>query len=114
VVNTAQTGTPTDVQNVINSAAVDQDGNIIFGSQGRILASAVGEFGVSFAHALKLNNGNSLQLGVSPKYVELRTFQYTETVSGFEDDEFDGDAYQTDKSGFNLDIGAAYAFGDEK
>ena len=114
VVTTAQTGSPNDVQDVITSAPVDQNGDIIFDSQGRVLASAVGEFGISFAHALDLNNGNTLQLGISPKYVELRTFQYTESVSGFEDDDFDSDQYQTEKSGFNLDIGAAYAFGDEK
>lgn len=114
VVSTAQNGTPGAVQGVINSAPVDQDGNIIFNSQGRILASAVGEFGISFAHALELNSGDTIQLGISPKYVQLQTFQYTESVSGFEDDEFDGDQYQTDKGGFNLDIGAAYAFGDEK
>lgn len=82
-------------------------------SRGRILASAVVEAGISFAKTFELNNTNALQLGVSPKYVQLRTFQYTETVSGFEDDEFDGDEYETDKSGFNLDIGAAYAFGAE-
>ncbi|RBW48751.1 conjugal transfer protein TraF [Marinobacter sp. F3R11] len=114
IVTTAQTGTPTDVQNIVNNAPVDGNGDIIFDSQGRVLASAVGEFGISFAHALKLNNGNTLQLGISPKYVELRTFQYTESVAGFEDDEFDSDQYQTEKSGFNLDIGATYAFGDEK
>jgi len=114
IVTAAETGNVTNVENVINNAAVDQDGNIIFNSRGRILASAVGEVGVSFARQFDLSNGNSFQLGVSPKYVELRTFQYTESVSGFEDDEFDGDQYQTDKSGFNLDIGAAYSFGDEK
>lgn len=83
-------------------------------SRGKVIASAVVEAGISFAHALELNNGDSIQLGVSPKYVQLQTFQYTETVSGFEDDEFVNDQSQTDKSGFNLDIGAAYAFGDEK
>lgn len=92
----------------------NQNGDIEFNSRGRILASAVAEVGVSFAHALQLNNGQVVQLGVTPKYVEMRTFQYTETVSGFEDDEFDGDEYQTEKSGFNLDIGAAYAFGENK
>jgi hypothetical protein len=60
-----------------------------------------------------LSNGNALQLGVSPKYVQLQTFQYTEEISDFEDDDFDSDEYETDKSGFNLDIGAAYAFGAE-
>ncbi len=83
-------------------------------SRGRILASAVVEAGVSFASTFQLNNGNALQVGVSPKYVELRTFQYTESVSDFEDDDFDADEYQTDKSGFNLDIGAAYAFGENR
>lgn len=114
IVTAAETGNVGDVENVINNAAVDQDGNILFNSRGKILASAVGEVGVSFARQFDLSNGNSFQLGLSPKYVKLRTFQYTESVSGFEDDEFDGDQYQTDKSGFNLDIGAAYAFGDEK
>ena len=80
-------------------------------SRGRILASAVAEVGLSIATSIELQDSSRLQLGVSPKYVQLRTFQYTETVSGFEDDEFDSDEYQTDKSGFNLDVGAAYAFG---
>lgn len=80
-------------------------------SRGRILASAVAEVGLSIATSIDLQNDSKLQLGVSPKYVQLRTFQYTETVSGFEDDDFDNDEYQTDKSGFNLDVGAAYAFG---
>lgn len=83
-------------------------------SRGRVLASAVTEAGISIASSFDLNNGNRIQVGITPKYVQLRTFQYTETVAGFEDDEFDSDEYETDKSGFNLDIGAAYAFGAEK
>ncbi|AOY90038.1 conjugal transfer protein TraF [Marinobacter salinus] len=113
IVTAANTGTVNDVETVINNAPVDQDGNIQFNSRGRVLASAVGEVGISFARSFELTNGNSFQLGLSPKYVELRTFQYTESVSGFDDNEFDGDQYQTDKSGFNLDVGAAYSFGDE-
>jgi hypothetical protein len=83
-------------------------------SRGRILASAVAEVGISLATTFELNNGEQFQFGVTPKYVELRTFQYTETVSGFEDDDFDSDEFETDKSGFNLDIGAAYAFGENR
>lgn len=101
-----------DAQQTINSYE-NAEGEIEFTSQGKILASAVVEAGVSIARSFQLNNGNALQVGISPKYVQLRTFQYTESVSGFEDDEFDGDEYETDKSGFNLDIGAAYAFGVE-
>lgn len=108
-----------DVNNTADAEAfVDKykntNGEIDFGSEGKILASAVVEVGVSLASSFSLNNGTSLQVGVTPKYVQLQTFQYTETVSGFEDDEFDGDQYQTDKSGFSLDIGAAYAFGTER
>ncbi|MEX0604895.1 MAG: conjugal transfer protein TraF [Marinobacter sp.] len=80
-------------------------------SRGRVLASALGEVGVSFAHSLELASGNRLQLGVSPKYVQMRTFQYTRTVVEFEDDEFDSGNSETDKSGLNFDLGAAYAFG---
>ena len=91
-------------------ADLDQD----LQSRGRILASAVGEVGISFARAIELNNGERLQLGISPKYVQMRTFQYTETVSGFEDDNFDAGDSETEKSGFNFDLGVAYAFGDDK
>ncbi|OJS99324.1 conjugal transfer protein TraF [Marinobacter nauticus] len=92
------------------TADLDQD----LKSRGRILASAVAEVGISLATTFELNNGEQFQFGVTPKYVELRTFQYTETVSGFEDDDFDSDEFETDKSGFNLDIGAAYAFGENR
>ena len=94
----------------LEAADLDRD----LQSRGRVLASAVVEAGVSFARSLELDNGNSLQLGVSPKYVQLRTFQYTETVAGFEDDDFDEDDNETTKSGFNVDFGAAYAFGEEQ
>ncbi|WP_166263897.1 conjugal transfer protein TraF [Marinobacter caseinilyticus] len=83
-------------------------------SRGRLLATAVSEFGISFARAFALANGNRLQLGVSPKYVQLRTFQYTETVSGFEDNDVDRDEYETDKSSFNFDLGAVYSFGETR
>lgn len=80
-------------------------------SRGSILASAVTEVGISLATSIELQDDSRLQIGVSPKYVQLRTYQYTETVSGFEDDDFDSDENETEKSGFNLDLGAAYAFG---
>ncbi|MGC8120754.1 conjugal transfer protein TraF [Marinobacter sp. VGCF2001] len=105
----AETATVADVQELIN----DNNGDINFTSEGKILASAVVEAGISIASTFQLNNGSALQVGVSPKYVQLQTFQYTESVSDFEDDDFDADEYQTDKSGFNLDLGAAYAFGAE-
>ena len=82
-------------------------------SRGKVLASAVTEVGIAVATFIDLADGSRLQVGVSPKYVQLRTFQYTETVAGFEDDNFDNDENETDKSGLNLDVGAAYAFGEQ-
>lgn len=83
-------------------------------SRGRVLASAVAETGISFARAFDVGTDNTLQLGISPKYVQLRTYQYTQTVDGFEEDDFDSDSNETTKSGFNLDLGAAYAFGESQ
>lgn len=83
-------------------------------SNGEVLGSAVTEVGIAFAHSFDLNDRDSVEIGISPKYVNLQTFQYKETISGFEDDDFDGDNYQTEKSGFNLDLGAGYAFGEFK
>lgn len=83
-------------------------------SRGSILASAVIEVGVSLARAFELSDGNALQIGFSPKYVQLRTFQYTERVSGFEDDDFDSDEFETTKSGLNFDLGMVYGFGENK
>jgi len=102
------------VETAINNLGLDQNDTLDLTSQGKVLASAVAEVGISFARQFELANGNQFQLGVSPKYVELRTFQYTERVNGFEDDDADNDQFQTEKSGFNLDIGAAYAFGDDR
>ncbi|EON93140.1 conjugative transfer protein [Marinobacter lipolyticus SM19] len=82
-------------------------------SRGSILASAVIEVGVSLARSMELSDGNTLQIGFSPKYVQLRTFQYTERVSGFDDDDFDSSESETTKSGLNFDLGMAYTFGDD-
>ena len=82
-------------------------------SRGRVLASAVTEVGIAVATSIDLSDGSRLQVGLSPKYVQLRTFQYTETVSGFEDNNFDDDENETNKSGLNLDVGAAYTFGEQ-
>lgn len=80
-------------------------------SDGTIIAAAMAEVGVSFAKAFDLRNSNTLSIGVSPKYVQLRTFEYRQQVSDFDDNDFDAGENETKKSGFNADIGAAYNFG---
>ncbi|WP_228151119.1 conjugal transfer protein TraF [Tamilnaduibacter salinus] len=103
---TLENGTPTELA----TADLDQD----LQSRGKVLASAVSEAGISFARSIELSNGEQLQLGVSPKFVQLRTFQYTETVSGFDDDNFDAEDAETTKNRLNVDLGAAYSFGQQK
>lgn len=95
----------------------DQADNIsdigdVLNSNGTVIAAAYAEVGISLAKAFELSNDNTLSVGISPKYVELRTFEYTQDVSDFEDDDFDADENETDKSGFNADLGAAYRFGE--
>ncbi len=82
-------------------------------SDGTVLASAVAEVGISLAKSFELANGQQLQVGVSPKYVQMRTFEYVQTVGDFEDDDFDDDENETKDSGFNFDLGAAYSFGEQ-
>jgi len=83
-------------------------------SNGRVLASAIVEAGISFGRSFDLGLENPVQLGVAPKYVQLRTYQYTAAVDGFDEDEFDQDDSESTKSGFNIDLGAAYAFGEDQ
>ncbi|BES72925.1 conjugal transfer protein TraF [Marinobacter nanhaiticus D15-8W] len=95
----------------VQAALVDDIGNQLT-SDGTVIAAAYAEVGISLAKAFELSNENTLSVGISPKYVELRTFEYTQNVSDFEDDDFDADENETDKSGFNADLGAAYSFGE--
>ena len=83
-------------------------------SSGHVLASAVIEAGVSLGRSFDLGLANPVQLGIAPKYVQLRTYQYTQLIDDFDGDNFDDGDYESSKSGFNLDLGAAYAFGEDQ
>ena len=81
-------------------------------SRGRVLASAVGEVGLALGRTFELPNYQPLQVGLTTKYQELRTFQYTERVGAFDDDDYD--RFETTKSSLNFDLGVAYRFGDHQ
>jgi len=95
-----------------NGTAPNQIDNLT--SEGRVLASGIGELGIAFAHQYKLADNRSLEVGVSPKFVQLVTYQYTQAVNDFDEDSYDSDDFQTEKSGFNLDVGANYTFGADR
>lgn len=82
-------------------------------SSGRIVAAAVSEVGLTLSRQFSAGD-NALALGITPKYVQLRTFDYERSVSDFEEDDFDAGEYETSKSTFNVDLGTAYTFGADK
>lgn len=82
-------------------------------SSGRIVAAAISEVGLTLSRQFNAGD-NALALGITPKYVQLRTFDYERSVSDFEEDDFDAGEYETSKSTFNVDLGTAYTFGADK
>ncbi|MDV2080330.1 conjugal transfer protein TraF [Marinobacter xestospongiae] len=83
-------------------------------SRGRTLAASIAEVGVAFARSIRLAEDHHLALGVTPKWVRLETFEYDVRVDEFDEDDFDRDENRTDDSQLNLDLGAAYTFGERQ
>ena len=81
-------------------------------SEAVAILGAINELGVSFATAFNMGE-NTLTIGASPKYMSLTTYEYTANISSFDEDDLDADDYETSDSTFNIDLGAAYQFGDD-
>lgn len=71
------------------------------------VAVAVAEYGVALSHRLETADG-IFDIGVTPKAVEISTFEYTQTVDQFDDGEIDSDTYEKTDSGFDIDVGAVW------
>lgn len=106
--------TPGTLANELQNAIASTEKKYEFDSYGEGLASAVIEGGVSFSTSFNLHSSNSLSIGVSPKFVQLRTYHYIQGVKDFDEDDSGLSDYETTKSGFNLDLGTAYNFGQSK
>lgn len=76
------------------------------------VAVAVGEAGVALSHRMSGGNG-MLDIGITPKMIEVSTFEYTQTVDDFDDADIDSGSYETTDSGFDTDIGLVYKPGAE-
>lgn len=79
-------------------------------SNGSIVAAAIGEAGVSLAHLFQVK-GNPLTVGISPKLLDIRTFNYDQDVSNFDKSNFNASDHETTDNKFDFDMGAAYRFG---
>jgi len=97
-----------------SAAQIINKGNITSGyqfqSSGTVVAAAIAETGVSLARAFD-HQGNTLTVGISPKLVQIRTFDYTRTVADFNQSDFHASQYETTDNKLNLDLGTAYRFG---
>ncbi|RMF19787.1 MAG: hypothetical protein D6758_01100 [Gammaproteobacteria bacterium] len=82
-------------------------------SNGEALALAVTEVGVALAMPVQIA-GQPVYVGVSPKVLSIRTFDYKADVNSFDDADFDAGTYEKNTSTFNLDAGVAHQYGENK
>lgn len=73
----------------------------------RAVGAAVAQVGISLARSVEVS-GHQLAIGVSPKVVDLRAYDYSYQPNSFDDfDSQDLKDTKVSKSGFNLDLGLA-------
>lgn len=82
-------------------------------SEARLLGLNLTEAGVSFASNVDVA-GHTIAVGISPKFVQIKAIDYTTGTDNFEEDDADSRENTTDKSEFNVDLGAACQFGEDK
>lgn len=75
-------------------------------SQARGLAIAMIEYGVSFSHRYDMGESGALSVGVTPKAVSVTTYDYTQGVETFDDEQID--ALEKTEDIFDLDLGLVY------
>jgi len=75
-------------------------------SQVNGLAIALMEYGVSFSHRYDLANTGTLSVGITPKLVNVTTYDYTQGVETFQDSEID--QLEKTEDAFDIDLGAVY------
>jgi hypothetical protein len=98
-----------DLNNGINTDLAVEDPN----SEGEIVGIAISELGVTLAHSFEIAT-TQIQVGVTPKYQEIRTFLYLANLDTLEKDDFDAAEQETKESAFNLDVGLATQLGETK
>lgn len=105
---------PNDITVINNPSSTSADLDNLM-SEGVMVAAGFTEAGVSLATNVEIA-GVAVALGVTPKYQQVRTFNYAIQVNQFDDDDafddFQDDQFRTEESGFNLDVGAAVSLGD--
>lgn len=102
----------------VNQAVTDGDPTIDLGylegdlqSNVRAIGAATSQVGVTFAHNFELG-GRDIALGISPKMVDFRVYDYSADVENFEADDLK-DTKKSDTA-INFDLGMATYLDDDK
>ncbi|TDT43429.1 F plasmid transfer operon protein TraF [Halospina denitrificans] len=107
------TSTQNDIETALGDVYDPNTGQVDgLESDGRVLASAVSEVGLSLARRFSIQ-GHDVNIGVTPKMVQMRTFDYVQDVNEFDENDFDASDFETDDTHLNLDIGASTQLGAE-
>jgi hypothetical protein len=97
----------------------DTNGNLVIAedpeltSSVQIVAVAITEIGLTLSREFSIA-GENIAIGITPKLQTIKTFNF---VASVEDEEIDSDDIkdtEQDFSAFNIDVGAAYQFGQDK
>lgn len=110
VANLPNNATQQQVEDALNPIYDQSSDELTPQSDGRVLASAVGEIGLTLARSFEIQ-GQDLNFGVTPKLVQMRTFDYAQGVDDFDENDFDASEYETDDTHINVDIGASTDLG---
>ena len=83
------------------------------GSGATVIGFSVAEAGLTIAKTYK-GKSFDVNYGTNLKYQRLDLFNYSESISTFDEDNFDADEYLVDDSQFNLDLGVQVSWGDKR
>ncbi|MFP5440998.1 MAG: conjugal transfer protein TraF [Gammaproteobacteria bacterium] len=86
--------------------ATDINGEFDAQSTARALGVAIAEAGIAFSHRFELASGGRLSAGVTPKAVEILTYDYVADADNFEADDLE--LTERTDSAFDMDIGVVY------
>ncbi|MFY0701639.1 MAG: conjugal transfer protein TraF [Bermanella sp.] len=105
--------------------AIFEDGELVasdanLDSEIVMVGVAVADVGLTISRMFNIK-GHDISFGITPKLQKVSIFDYKHQLDGKDENgndvEFDADDFdenQEDYSGFNIDLGAAYQFGDTK
>lgn len=79
-------------------------------SEAQAVGAAFGEIGLTVAKRFTLGE-RTVSVGVTPKYMEIETINYSTLIQETDQDDFDGDQYTKSYSDFNLDVGVLTELG---